>query len=795
MTGAIWVYGALKDPTNERHSQDLAKIRLYLNRVMREEDLRNNFADYLRRSLRISKEEEVNNILWSIPRGVFSEFLPSIERELDTDFVAEGGVSNTALYRSSPAPEYITGQLFGALNVPDIAIIPPSESGAISKNETMDFFQALKEFAPGRISKRYAKWGKDSWVILPTDFELDPSFAQSEREFVISRVKGDFSDQLVLDNRIQLGSESLPIARPLNLRPSTTKKFNHLSITDRSHSMYQWEVYLENRQKQVEEEILILGDNEKVGVRYTSSLHRHGEQRQITRFSRSAEATFTTTKRESLAVKFSFVGTDGNPLALGCTNYYDMMEFYFDLPNTFAFSTLGDDHKRSLRLSLFVDLLKEEISQSKLFINNFDTDWIRDCFLGFVLSSSLEYSSFEAFRRSLVGKKVPDDLLDTPERMFARDESVDEEDEASEKLYKHLKDLLANQTVFDILVRAFNAAFEDTNAETERVFQALVERTLAGLINSLALRVLPDLAENLILSEVLPRKEGEPLCVLMSESDPGGCGYLERLRYLLVRETGKATDILVSCAKPTDNEFVLSSIEALLSNEINSSSGGLLERFRAANTVTEEQEISRGIKRKLLDLGRYPSQTLMNVLYTKLLRAGSSSETDKRTLELIGQWRAINKKQGVEWPLSVFAYAVATRQGSSNDDIQAIKSEVQDLLYPHGGEVRCNALNFYNRFVGVVSTDRVIAEALLHSVSRVEVIDGFDLEAALAALKNKGAVEIIFSPAEQQKLEILVSELLVCTVEHKGLLFAPKLSGVRYSERGIAIKFELPEVL
>ena len=792
-TQVPWVYGALKSPQSRKYTSALRTIREFLSQVLQDKELRDDFSNYLTGALKITHPDDLNTILWSVPRGVFSEFLPSIERELVSNFAAERGRRSTADHRNSPAPEFMTGQLFGALNVPDISIVPPSDITVDGEIQQMEFFQALKEFAPGRISKRYAKWGKDAWVVLPSDFEIDASTARSQRNFLISESNQDLSAEMLIDNHIEVDGCNLRVLRPLDLKPKSSKTISRLSITDRSHSVHLWEIKLQEPLKPVSREYLIGRRDGSVSMAFSSSLHSHGDQRQITRFSRSASANFTTRNRESVSVDFSFVDERG-PVALGCTNYHDLIEFEFKLPVDFSLSSLDKETKRRLRLTLFQDLFDRLVSDSELVINQFDIGWIRDCFLGYALSASLEHPSMDGFRKSLVGRSVPDDLLQVPLGMFARDELLDEDDSANANLYQHLEELLSNQTIFEMLVTAFNGAFDDDDPRTEAAFRDLVARSLAGLINAFTLRMLPDLAENLLLTEILPSRTERAINILISESDPGGCGYLERLRSLLVRYPGRAIDGLISCTKPTDSESVLVSIQALLASSADEDGGGLLDQFREASTASDSQEISRLIKRRFLSLGKYPSKTLMNVLYTKILRTGSSVETDARTRELIDQWESINSGQGLEWPLTVYSFVVAAREASSNEELQRIKSEVQDLLYPQGHEVRANALNFYNKFSGLIQTDRAVVEGLLQPATRVPVIDGFEKTEILAALKAVGEVEVVISPTEQSKLESLVSDLLVCDIEHHGLLFAPTVTSISYVESGLVMKFELPKV-
>ena len=305
----------------------------------------------------------------------FSEFVPSLERELASNFVVNGNVS-TARHRNSPAPEFIT-RIIRALNVPDIVIASPKPNAKLKDNQQMEFFQALKGLRPV-VSKRYAEWGNDAWVVLPSDFEIDPAVPRSKRDFLLDGKNGDFADQMIVDNRIEIDGMSLSIMRPLQLRPKSSEILNRLGVTDRSHSVHIWETYLQPRLRQSTPEKLVSAKSGRVGISYRSSFHSHGEQRQITRFSRVATAIHNK-KRESVVVDFAFSDALG-PTAVGCTNYHDMIEFSVEIPDSFLLRTWMQIQGQ-LRIPIFYDLFDKLLSESDLLINNLMSGGFETVFL------------------------------------------------------------------------------------------------------------------------------------------------------------------------------------------------------------------------------------------------------------------------------------------------------------------------------------------------------------------------------------------------------------------------------
>ncbi|MCP5570192.1 DEAD/DEAH box helicase, partial [Klebsiella pneumoniae] len=126
----------------------------------------NELIRYLQDALQLL-ENAIQSILWSPPRSIMLEFLPTILRNLKSHW-AVNGVEWAALrapqadddgeqYKTtSPAPEFIPQNLFSELNLPELDIRLMRGRDNVEQWETLSFWQGLREFAPGRLSKRYA---------------------------------------------------------------------------------------------------------------------------------------------------------------------------------------------------------------------------------------------------------------------------------------------------------------------------------------------------------------------------------------------------------------------------------------------------------------------------------------------------------------------------------------------------------------------------------------------------------------------------------------------------------------
>lgn len=116
------------------------------------------------------------------------ELLPTLKRQLTTQWSLMGipGADRTPC--RSPLPLFIPAALFSELNLPELSI---QLERPFTKHEYLPFIQGLKEFAPGRISKRYAIYSdlEADWLV-PHNFVLLLNQV-SEVDFEINEAFGD----------------------------------------------------------------------------------------------------------------------------------------------------------------------------------------------------------------------------------------------------------------------------------------------------------------------------------------------------------------------------------------------------------------------------------------------------------------------------------------------------------------------------------------------------------------------------------------------------------------------------
>ena len=128
---------------------------------------REEFAKFIGRSLALS-EGEVIALFWEAPRSLMTEVLPTLLRRLERDWQRADGSGNEHFISRSPLPEFVPRALFSDLQLPELSVRVPEQQPGQFRIELMPVAQGLREFAPGRVSRRFGvRHGRQRYWISP----------------------------------------------------------------------------------------------------------------------------------------------------------------------------------------------------------------------------------------------------------------------------------------------------------------------------------------------------------------------------------------------------------------------------------------------------------------------------------------------------------------------------------------------------------------------------------------------------------------------------------------------------
>ena len=118
----------------------------------------------------------VNEILWHPPRAVILAGVPTLACRLDAEWSVatwDGFIQGRDSLGATPLPDYFPQNLFSELALPEGYVLVLSQRRDTTEPtlEAMAMAQMLREFAPGRVSRRFATrdLSHRHWIPVPTD--------------------------------------------------------------------------------------------------------------------------------------------------------------------------------------------------------------------------------------------------------------------------------------------------------------------------------------------------------------------------------------------------------------------------------------------------------------------------------------------------------------------------------------------------------------------------------------------------------------------------------------------------
>ena len=789
---SVWVYHELRSG-----GKQIETIKKHLVGILQDSSTRDELALFIQRALGVN-DETLNEIFWSSPRSLILDFIPSLLREIQTDFEEFGELRRGLVKRNSPSPGFITGSLFDSLNTPTTLIIPPGkkDDGDESDIESMDLFHALREFAPGKISKRYIKRETESWWVFP---ELNDWASLLEKDGVsagqkISLMPSDICSEYDVVTSVKEKDADILIIRPRVLTPklAPTKK---LEITDKSFGQMLWSVLFRKEREERGSTIVFLNDAPGYVERMqmTPFLHNQGLPVEIVRYAKEAEANLVTLDKQSRELKFDFIGFNEESIGLGASSLHDALRLSVKIKTEYFHSICDLGELSKIRPVLYKRLLKTRLT----FLNQFDIDWLVDCFFGliaYVLMDNPGYSLY-SLCEDLLSDPSQDLLQDIPNHIFHR-ANLSDQDEAS--LQADLSRMLGDEGIVRQIAQTLLEVLEYKSLDVQRLIRDLAFDALAGLLNRTVLSLIPDLSDRDIVVDIGDVEENGDFTKLelwVSETDPGGSGFLSQLFDRVRVDPSFFMGVWLRYCEETEEESIgLNLGRLILMSKSEEKLSKAFSKYRDSKHTGDKKTALRDLSSALLTMGLQGSQSLLNVLQLRILRPGSDLETDRQVLELYNAWDDLIERAGFELPLKSFAFGFAFRD-SQDSFVYTRMNHIIHRLYPRGYDVRRHALSYYNRFYRDSEPDRTFVEGLFAAeLSGLAVVDLNDWESFRNYLSENRKVELFVSAKEDCDFSLLISKALLQQITLGGFVLFPRVESVIRRVDGVSLRFSIAEL-
>ena len=779
------------------------KLIQVINDVLEGGSKQEELANYLTQALVIN-EEALNQLLWKPPRSILMEFLPTLVRRLETkwgqwsfetDMLVEWAEVNQQW--GSPVPEFIPDNLFSDLNLPTLHI--SLQRGANVTWEGMRFFQGLREFAPGRISKRFSvQQGQLSDLLLPDEIVLNKDLDNTSVNYEVCEAFGDA--KTVIDRLpSSSGKEDIIIYQPHQILTKSSN--NYFQLADTSNSILNWKSIFKSS---IGAESLVLpkgclwSNNFQSITFYT---HRSLTQLEVIRYNTGSNAELKFRNGQKIKAFFNWKD-GGQPSGIGARLWVDASKMEFKIPFDHLINWLQDE---SLLRVLRSSYLQDQLRKQGIFEGNkFKSDWVYECFIA---SLSIEVVNRKcgisiALNNICNGMAVVS-LDKIPEILFQQDIDTENEELQTQRdqvLQRELKELLGSEDLLLVLNNLGSILTESLIDKPEFLIwcRNIIGNTLAAAVQQSVCTLFPDVDDKELIVD--PEYQDDILTIWLCEQDSGGIGIITQLQDSYAEDPLRILNILSQTIQASDYEQLDCDLRELLTcSESNERISHALKGVRNSENYHQRVTANYNLKHVLTEYGFQFTHSFSSVLYSRILRDGSNPDKDQHLLNYLVLWDEIEEQVGFELPINIIALVISVKEDPQTTSVNIFNKacRIQSLLWPRGNTVRQAVLSYYNQFqIDNNRTERLLVEPLCTDTTKVITIEESDwLIKIHEILAKEGKIDLLVPRENNNEIASIIAIIYVTPIDTHGLLFYPRVSLVKRKLNKTMLRIELAEAI
>jgi superfamily II DNA or RNA helicase len=802
----IWTW--MSKPQN--YQSEIRSLLKIFDSVLQDGTDRDRLKDYIGSALQLS-EACLNRILWQTPRSIYLEFIPTLRRRLSSNWAAWSSQENEVVEWAelppgvwhSPVPDFIPDSSFADLDTPDLQVRLTRRGG--DEWEGMSFFHGLKEFAPGRISKRFAvSTGAISDWLIPEAFQ-----PAQDGEVIPFEITEAFGPQANLIAKLDTEDhQSIDVYQPE--RVLTSSLFADRKISDKSNAFLRWtSVFLSHDGAEQHD----LRDLQTWSSKLESlAFFTHGAMCPVELIRYNTGSDATTKFRDGRATRSYFEWKhEGRNVAIGTRMFPDAVRFNFCVSDSDIRHWMK---KEELARVLRAQLLHDRILESPLFVHDkFTANWVFECYLAaIVLEADGSDCEVQKATENVCAGESSYDLEDIPKLLFQLDSQSDEPDDIEseespstkeQKLQQELKKKLASPEVRELVRQSSDCLFRPLEELDDFAgwVRLILANTLCAALKQTLCMLLPNVDELSIRADKdLHQRSDNTISIWLSEAQSGGIGVVAQFQELYCEDPVRFLGGLLRSLKLSDYERIDADLYDLLKETVQHGDlADVVEQIRKADSFQARLTANGKLRDKLLERGFRISHTFLAVLHSRILKEGSNAKTDSRLFSHLSRWREIDQKIGIEVPMHIAAFAHAAKETSTEDPLVVFRRacEIQGTLWTRGSQVRRSALNYYNEFdSGNARTERILGAVICEDSCRCVEYDQVDwLDRVHKVLDEDGQVDLQLDRADVGKLPGIIADLHINPMDVHGLQFFPRIRSVEREFSVFRLRVELAEVL
>ncbi len=752
--GSVWQ--ELSVPKSNRDDGDRRKEEVnILASLLENEDALDDYKIYLRKALNIT-EREVLALLWEFPRPLLTTVIPTALRRLASDWRKGHEKKKDFKIINSPLPEFAPSTLFSDLSLPEVNIILPSVGEQDSQEtSSMPIVQALKTFAPGRVSKRFTikRSFLRHWVGLDV---LDSDSQQINIEdFFNSYELGEWKLNQGAEN------ETIKVYRPLEIKPTQPPRM----VGDTSNAFLDWKTQIipYNEGRTFEPSVDSVWHNLLLMNSFSHAEHSHVEVR---RFTTGSKATIQFQNGDSQSIDNQFI-KDEQSVALGFSLLVDALRFQVKSPKK-LWSAMSPQTERALRTKRYYEDAWSGLSLVMV-ESPFARQWLASIYFSALSYDALSrHITLEEASSALVSGTASIAITDVLETLFQsqtisnEDSNDTENSDGQDRLRQDLDTLLRQKDVINELGRMSKCLWNSIDSEWETWLQQRFTATIAAAIYDAIQNFCPEIDGEGLVVDVQPFFEKQNDInytdeIWISETSPGGSGSIESFLQSYSEEPRHFYSLLTAALRENEHELIDHQLGRFLESTVGEkrieSLVEVVSQYRQARKAEETEQSFSNIRRLLSKNKFVLFHDYLSALGNRILRAGSSFETDQFLYNAWQYWRSEEERLGVELDLRTIAYHLS--QDNSIDRVVSSSglqipqenlfswryNTIYGLLWERGSEVRRSGLELYNPFVQLPDAERLlVVEHLITEGKKLSLDEDDWKKSALERLSRDGSV-------------------------------------------------------
>ena len=702
----VWIFNFLSKPIEKQtlRKEEIKNEILYLlNQILDQSSKEHiEFKNYLTYSLGVKKDKDIAEVFWSAPRSLMLEVIPTLIRRLTTNWklaFPKNDDINENYIEYLPLPEFITSTLFSDLALPEVNVIVELDKEDLDSH-MMPLQQTLREFAPGRISRRFAskRGNLHHWIPISIEDEhqtLEVSDYFSKYDYV---------------NTVLHKGEKINIYRPYEIN---LKKNSIQNISKKSNSILNWNTNFIPSGEPITVYLSKQNSWSRIIEGIEFFVHSHNANSEIIRYSTGATANISFKGGDTLETDIEFLDK-GSLSSIGFSFNADSMCFKYKIPSIDEISTvdLHSELKRELKLAWFKHQVIEDTLLPKQ-ITTFEKNWLQEVISNsIVVFSSLKGISLEKSNEIL--KNDSEEIFKILSEMFNTDMIIDEgkteKEDPESKLFSTLNELLRDK---DIRLRLHDIFAQTVLIDTQGWFvwlRTTLHESFANTILYACENLTPNQTSlDTLLVDPTELDESEIAEIWLSESSAGGVGVIDELVNIIAQDPTSLFKSINAVTQLSDYELVVDSLEQFI------------------YLIHESEDLKRLTLNICQTRGHYDRQNLLDKLYIKLSSYGVvlgqsfkvalntrllKEDVDSRFFDLIFeliQWRdEFEEKIGLSIDLKLFCFIVVKQDFfrnkieslNLNDDKNLINTAnlLSNILWSRSFETRQQHFQSYNPF-------------------------------------------------------------------------------------------------